>query len=129
MSSDPLTAVLLIAHGSRHAEANADTFALAEALARDEGYPIAVAAFLEQAEPDIDTGASICVQRGARQIILLPHFLSAGVHVRRDLAAARKRLAERFADVEFRLAEPIGPHPDLVAVLAQRARQACELCR
>src|SRR6266851_7127770 len=101
-----MTAVLLIAHGSRNADANADTAALAAELSRR--YSTAVAAFLELAEPDIDAGAALCVTRGARRVILLPHFLSVGVHVRRDLAAARERLSERFPTVEFVLAEPIG---------------------
>ena len=118
----PMTAVLLIAHGSRAAAANADTLALAAALA--QRYPIAVAAFLELADPDIDAGAAECVARGATQVILLPHFLSAGTHVRRDLTAARERLSARYPQVEFLLAEPVGTHPLLVEVLAQRAREA-----
>jgi sirohydrochlorin ferrochelatase len=57
-------------------------------------------------------------------VILLPYFLAAGTHVRRDLTAARDRLAARFPDVEFRLAEPLGQHPLLLEVIAERAREA-----
>jgi sirohydrochlorin ferrochelatase len=64
------------------------------------------------------------VERGARRVVLVPYFLSAGVHVRRDLAAARQRLAGRFPGVEFRLAEPLGPHPLLAQIVVQRAREA-----
>jgi sirohydrochlorin ferrochelatase len=117
-----MTAVLLIAHGSRAAAANADTLALAAALA--QRYPIAVAAYLELADPDIEAGAAECVARGATRVILLPHFLSAGTHVRRDLTTARDRLAARYPAVEFLLAEPIGTHPLLAEVLAQRAAEA-----
>ena len=117
-----MTALLLIAHGSRHAAANADTIALAAELERR--YPVAVAAFLELAEPDIDAGGALCIARGATRVILLPHFLSAGVHVQRDLSAARDRLAERFPAVEFLLAEPLGVHPLLVDVLVVRADAA-----
>jgi len=125
MSASPVTAVLLIAHGSRHAEANEDTHALARALARDGHFPVVVGVFLEMSEPNIDAGASNCVEQGAERIILLPHFLSAGVHVQRDLTVARQRLAERFPTVEFRLAQPIGCHPDLLKILSERAREAC----
>jgi sirohydrochlorin ferrochelatase len=117
------TGLLLIAHGSRHAEANADLHWAAEQL-RCRGHAITVAAFLELCEPDIETGGALCVERGAERVVLLPYFLSAGVHVRRDLAAARDRLAARFSGVEFVLAEPFGQHPLLVEVLAQRAREA-----
>jgi sirohydrochlorin ferrochelatase len=119
-------ALLLIAHGSRQEEANAD---LAHVLAAMRGrgtFAIVEAAFLELAEPDIDAGAAHCVAQGAERVVLLPYFLSAGVHVRRDLAAARQRLASLHPQVQFRLAEPLGQHPLLVEVVAERARQAEE---
>jgi sirohydrochlorin ferrochelatase len=115
------TALLLIAHGSREPEANADLHHVVEALRQRGQFDLVEASFLELAEPDIDTGGGRCVERGARQVILLPYFLSAGIHVRRDLTAARGRLAERFPGVDFRLAEPLGQHPLLIQVVAERA--------
>ena len=117
------TALLLIAHGSRHAEANADLRHVAEELRR-RGHPIAVASFLELAEPGIDEGGARCVAEGASRVVLVPYFLSAGVHVRRDLTAARDRLVARFPGVEFRLAEPLGRHALLLDIVAERAREA-----
>lgn len=117
----PTVAILLIAHGSRHCEANDDSRYLAEELAKRVPHSIAVAAFLELAEPDIDTGAAQCVESGARRIVLLPHFLAAGIHVQRDLCAARDRLAIRYPLVEFFLAEPVGRHPLMVEILWDRA--------
>jgi len=64
------------------------------------------------------------VARGATMVLLLPHFLSAGTHVQRDLSTARQRLAERYPNVEFKLAEPIGAHPLMLDVLIQRAEEA-----
>ncbi len=117
------TALLLIAHGSREAEANEDLYHVADAL-RQRGYSVAES-FLELAEPDIETAARSCVARGAGRVVLVPYFLSAGIHVRRDLTAARDRLAERYPQVEFRLAEPLGRHPLLTEVVAQRVAEAC----
>ena len=101
------TALLLIAHGSRQPEANDDLHHIAHQLTA-RGHAIVIASFLELASPDIETGGQMCVERGAGQVILVPYFLSAGVHVRRDLTAARDRLSQRFPEVEFRLAEPLG---------------------
>jgi sirohydrochlorin ferrochelatase len=117
------TALLLIAHGSRHAEANADLHHAARGL-EERGHAIVEASFLELAEPTIDDGGSRCVARGAGRVVLLPYFLSAGVHVRRDLTAARDRLAALYAGVEFRLAEPLGRHPLLLDVVEERLREA-----
>ena len=117
------TALLLIAHGSRHDEANDDLRHVAAELER-RGHAVVVPSFLELAEPDIAEGGRRCVGRGAGRVVLVPYFLSAGVHVRRDLAAARERLAGRFPRVEFRLAEPLGPHPLLTQIVVQRAHDA-----
>ena len=121
------TAVLLIAHGSREPQANDDLHHLAGQLRRPGRYPIVEPAYLELAEPDIDAGGARCVEQGAGRVILLPYFLSAGVHVRRDLTDARARLAARFPAVEFRLAEPLGRHPLLLEVVLQRAREAAAM--
>lgn len=117
------TALLLIAHGSRHAEANNDLDHVADGLRR-RGHAIVVASFLELAEPDIAAGGRECVAAGARRVVLVPYFLSPGVHVRRDLTAARAALAAEFPAVDFRLAEPLGRHPLLIDVVALRAREA-----
>jgi sirohydrochlorin ferrochelatase len=118
------TALLLIAHGSRNQEANADLHALATELRATGHYEIVEPAFLELTQPDIDLGAEHCISAGARYLILLPYFLSAGVHVRRDLSAACERLSERYPEVVFRLAEPLGPHPLLIKIIRERVRQA-----
>jgi sirohydrochlorin ferrochelatase len=117
------TAILLIAHGSREADANADLHHVAECLRR-RGESIVVASFLELAEPGIAEGGQACVEAGAECVVLVPYFLSAGVHVRRDLARTREELAKAFPRVDFVLAEPLGRHPLLVEVVAERVREA-----
>jgi sirohydrochlorin ferrochelatase len=119
----PQTALLLIAHGSRQAEANADLHHVAAELRR-RGHAIVVASFLELAEPGILEGGRQCVAAGAQRVVLVPYFLSAGVHVCRDLSAARESLAGQFAGVEFVLADALGRHPLLLDVVEQRVRQA-----
>jgi sirohydrochlorin ferrochelatase len=117
------TAVLLIAHGSREPSANDDLNALAGRLAAEGEHPIVVACFLELAEPDIPTGAERCVARGATHVLMIPYFLSEGVHLRRDLTAAREELHSRYSGVQFRLGPPLGPHPLLDELVAARIRE------
>jgi sirohydrochlorin ferrochelatase len=119
------TALLLVAHGSRQEEANADLHHLATEL-RKRGYPIVEPSFLELAVPSIAEAGESCVRQGAEQVVLVPWFLSAGVHVSRDLAEACRSLADRFPAVRFRLAEPLGRHPLLLDVMLERVRQATE---
>lgn len=121
----PTLALLLIAHGSRNPQANADLHHLARGL-RASGYSIVVPSYLELAEPSIEAGGQDCVSQGATQVVMVPYFLSSGVHVLRDLTRARDDLAAANPHVEFILAEPLGNHPLILTVVAERAREALQ---
>ncbi len=118
------TALLLIAHGSRIIQANSDLDHVAGQILERGNFPIVQTSYLELAEPDIETGGVCCVEQGATRVIMLPYFLSAGIHVRQDLEQVRERLANRFPAVRFILGEPLGRHPLLIDIVAARAAEA-----
>ncbi|CAN5258548.1 CbiX/SirB N-terminal domain-containing protein [soil metagenome] len=115
-----MKALLLIAHGSRRAEANADLDWLADAIRHRQRFDLVKTCYLELAEPTIAAGGEACVTAGATTVAMLPYFLSPGVHVREDLIAARDELAAKFPAVTFTLAEPLGRHPLLVEIVLER---------
>jgi sirohydrochlorin ferrochelatase len=117
------TAVLLIAHGSRHAAANDDLHRLAARFAEAGRYPVVEPSFLELAEPDIQAGGDRCVAKGATRVLMVPYFLSAGVHLLRDLTAAREALGLRHPGVAFRLGQALGPDPLLDRLVEERIGQ------
>ena len=118
------TALLLIAHGSRREEANADLKRLAQELRAAAEFELVESAYLELAQPGIEEGAAACVGQGAERVVLLPYFLSEGVHVQEDLSAMHERLAARYPGIEFRLAEPLARHRLLFEIVKDRAREA-----
>ncbi len=117
---DQNTAVLLIAHGSRRAEANQDLVRLAELVAERGQYHIVEVSYLELAEPSIPQGGRKCVERGARRVLMMPYFLSAGVHVVNDLQEIRGDLASQFPEVDFELCPHLGLHPLMAEIVLQR---------
>lgn len=119
-----MNAVLLIAHGSRRAEANDDLEHIARGLRERDGSSPVVCSYLELASPTIEEGGAACVERGATDVVMLPYFLSPGVHVREDLLTARNALTEQFPNVVFQLAEPLSRHPLLVTIVEARIREA-----
>ena len=119
-----MTAVLLIAHGSRRVEANQELHDLAVRIAATGRFPIVESAFLELAEPDIAAGGTRCVERGAGKVVMVPFFLSMGVHLTRDLTAAREELIERYPGVTFELGPPLGPHALLDRLVLTRIEEA-----
>ncbi len=117
------TAVLLIAHGSRRAEANQDLVHVADSLRATGDYDIVVPSYLELAEPSIPDGARQCVELGASEVRMLPYFLSAGSHVTRDLERFCNELTAEFPNVEFRLCPPLGLHPLMLDIIRDRLRE------
>jgi sirohydrochlorin ferrochelatase len=117
------TGILLIAHGSRQPEANRDLHDLAARLRNRGPHAIVEASFLELAPPEILEAGTACVARGADRVLMIPYFLSAGVHLQRDLTAARDELVARFPNVRFELAPPLGPHRLLDEIVIERITQ------
>lgn len=117
--------ILLIAHGSRRAAANADLVTLAGMLQHRLGdATIIETSYLELALPSIPDGGRACVARGATHIRMLPFFLSAGNHVVEDLEGFRKELSEEFPTCEFHLCPPLGLHPLMLDILQARLAES-----
>jgi sirohydrochlorin ferrochelatase len=123
LPSHDCIAILLIAHGSREEGANDDLHQLAGRLAAQGDYSIVEPCFLELAEPDIATGGETCVKRGALRVLMVPYFLSPGIHLVRDLVNAREALRDTNPGIEFRLGPALGPDPLLDQLVSQRIRQ------
>lgn len=113
-------AILLIAHGSRRKEANQELVKLSELVKERMSDYIIKISYLELAEPSIPQGAEHCVEAGATEVVLLPYFLSMGMHVVEDLQEFRQQFIEKYPDVTFKVAPPLGLHPKMIEILIDR---------
>ncbi len=81
-------------------------------------------AYLQFANPDIMETIRKCVVRGAGKIILHPFFLSAGVHVTKDIPEMIGEARRLFPGVEFVYTEPLGIHEKLAQIAMERISAA-----
>jgi len=121
------TSIVLIAHGSRRPEANAELEWVAQQLRQRYPQWLVECAYLEIAEPTIPQAIANCVQRGADCVVLAPYFLSSGRHVSDDLERIRGDAQARFPRVRLLLTKPLGPHELLVQLLEQRIAEALNI--
>ncbi|MES2960355.1 MAG: CbiX/SirB N-terminal domain-containing protein [Pseudomonadota bacterium] len=113
--------LLLFAHGARDARWAVPFEEVAEAVrGARPGQPVRLA-FLELMAPDIRVAALDLIDAGCDRIDVLPLFLGAGGHVRKDLPALLDDLRSQHAGVEFRLHPAIGEAPSLIAAMADIA--------
>ena len=107
-------AALLVDHGSRRAEANAQLDDVARQLRERVPDRVVEVAHLEIARPDILDGIGACVAKGATQIVVHPYFLGPGRHTTEDIPAQVERALERHPEVCIRISGPLGGHAALI---------------
>jgi len=118
MSSEP--AIILLAHGSSDARW-CETF---EKLAGPtlESVPGSRIAYMELAQPSIDRVVSEGVNSGVRSFTIVPLFLAAGRHLRKDVPGMIREI-ENTHNVTITLAAAIGENPQLGDAIRDVVRQ------
>lgn len=112
---------IVFAHGSRIEPANEAVRAIAKELARAGGFKHVDAAFLELGTPDLQGAVARMAERGIRHVVVIPYFLTLGMHLERDLPKLAAQAAAAHPGVDLRVTPPLDGHPALVQVLLDRA--------
>jgi sirohydrochlorin ferrochelatase len=113
--------IVIFAHGSSVRSANDAVRTVAQAAAGAGGFPEVEVAFLE-AQPSLDQAVARLADRGVRHILVVPYFLTLGIHLQRDLPGMVDRLAQVHQNVEIRCTPPLDGHPALIQILLDRVR-------
>jgi sirohydrochlorin ferrochelatase len=114
--------IVVFAHGSRIESANQAVRAVAAELARAGGFDHVEAAFLELGRPDLEGAVALLAARGLRRIVIIPYFLTLGIHLERDLPAIVDRIAQTYQRLELVTTPPLDGHPGLLEILLDRAK-------
>lgn len=125
-----MKSLLLVAHGSRRTESNDEVRQLARDLeAKVDGeYGQVACAFLELVEPSIPDGLRAMIRAGAREVIVLPYFLSAGRHVAIDIPAEVNIIRAESPEVDITLAPYLGASSGVVDLLLGLAEETPAPC-
>jgi sirohydrochlorin cobaltochelatase len=113
--------VLLFAHGARDARW-ADPFQEVAAQMRraQPGVPVALG-FLEFMEPGLRGAGEALVAAGCTQVDVVPLFLGAGGHVRKDVPVLLADLQAAHPQVAWLLRGAIGARTEVIAAMAHAA--------
>lgn len=120
------TAILMMAHGSRIAEANDAARDVAAMVKEMTGFEIVEVSFREMHEPNIQTGIDACVARGAERILLMPYFLFMGAHVLHDLPEEIAEAKKRYPGLDMAMGGHLGAHRKLAEIEAERIGEALD---
>jgi sirohydrochlorin ferrochelatase len=117
-----ITGIIVFAHGSRVESANEAVRAAARDLLRELSGKQVIAAFLELGTPDLETAADQLVNAGVERLVIIPYFLTLGLHMERDLPPLVDRITRNHQGLRVEVAPPLDGHPGLITILADRFR-------
>ncbi|MEC2551377.1 sirohydrochlorin chelatase [Bacillus tropicus] len=109
-----MKAILYICHGSRLKAAKEEAVAFITSCMNHVEASIQEICFLELVSPTIDEGFRTCVERGATEIIVIPVFLLAAGHVKKDIPFELEKLTNQFLNVKVTYGNPFGVSEALV---------------
>ena len=119
-------AVVLVDHGSRRDEANAQLEVVAERLRDRLPDRLIVTAHLEIVEPNIAQAIAICTAQDTTEIIIHPYFLAPGRHTTHDIPTQVRDAAAAHPNVRISISEALGLHPALIDAIIDRVNDAVD---
>ncbi len=120
MNPSAKTGIVVFGHGSSVPSANDAVRVVARDAAAQGGWNLYETAFLE-ADPRLGDAVGKLARAGADEVLVLPYFLTLGIHLQRDLPKIIDELEKQF-HLPIRVAPPLDGHPELSRILVERAR-------
>jgi sirohydrochlorin cobaltochelatase len=115
------TGLLLFAHGARDPQWAQPFQAVAARCALALGRQRVALAFLEFMTPDLVSAGTQLVAGGCTRVDVVPLFLGAGGHVRKDIPVLMARLQAEHPTVQFALRPAIGEAEAVINAMAEVA--------
>ena len=119
-------AVVLFAHGSAVEEANQGVRDLAGRIQVAGSYPYVQAAFLGPGHPELGTAITQAAKAGYRRVVVLPYFLTLGIHLRRDLPKLVAEEREKHPQVKIQVGQSLEDHPEMASIILGRIQEVIE---
>ena len=117
------TGLIVFGHGSTIETANQAVRNVARGMAQTGNHELVETAFLEAGKPDLAEASRLLVERGATRLVVLPYFLTLGMHLKRDLPKLVDEVRLQL-QVEIEVTPPLDGHPALQQILLERAAEA-----
>lgn len=114
--------LILVAHGSRRKESNDEVRELVKKMAKtDHAYDFIGEAFLELSDPLIPPAIEESIKNGAKEIIVMPYFLSEGRHVAKDVPKDVQEVVEKYPEIDIKIAPYLGKSEDIIKIIFDQA--------
>lgn len=124
MAASEQLGVILFAHGSTVEEANQGVHDLAVEVGKAGGFHFVRAAFLDCVRPTLGDAVEEAVAAGSTRVIVIPYFLTMGIHLRRDLPNLIAPEREKHPQASIEVGQSLEGHPRMSSMILDRIKQS-----
>jgi sirohydrochlorin ferrochelatase len=117
-----MTGYVVFAHGSSIETANEAVRAVTAQLRERGRFQNVEAAFLEGGRPDLRGAVESLSARGIESVVVIPYFLTLGLHLQRDLPRLIKEIESTHPGLRIAVTAPLDGHPAMIDALLDRAQ-------
>jgi sirohydrochlorin ferrochelatase len=121
-----MKAILYIGHGTRSKMGVQEAISFVQRVKHRVDVPIQEVSFLELTEPSIEQGFQQCVERGATEITVVPLFLLAAGHIKKDIPEALSLLKKSYPEISIMISDPFGVQERIFDAIAELVRQTID---
>lgn len=114
--------LVLVAHGSTDPRWREPFESLCRTLKGELGDEAVALAYMEMAEPTLETVIERSFDRGIRHFSILPLFMASGGHVSTDIPHQATRALDAHPDITLDILPPAGENPRVIDALVHIAR-------
>lgn len=120
-----MTGYIVFAHGSSVESANEAVRKVAREAAQRAHWDKYATAFLGGGRPDLAGAVAQLAEEGVETIVVIPYFLTLGLHLERDLPTLVEEARRARPNVDIEVAPPLDGHPALIDALVDRSKILC----
>ena len=118
-----MTGYIVFAHGSSVQSANEAVRSVTAKAAARLGWENYETAFLEGIDTKLAPAIDALAGRGNERIVIVPYFLTFGIHLERDLPALIEKIREIHPHLRIDVTPPLDGHPGMIDAVVDRAKE------
>ena len=95
-------------------------------IQEDGSYAYVRASFLGPGKPELGPAIGEAVGAGFHRIVVIPYFLTLGIHLRRDLPRLVAVERRKYPQLEIHIGRALENHPEMASLVLSRIREVTE---
>ena len=112
-----MKAAILFGHGARDSRWREPFDQLIQLWRDQQPQTLVELAFLEMMQPSLEAAVESLVQKGAKDIVVIPVFFGQGGHLRNDFPVLLEQCRQRFPAIQLSATPAVGESPAVLQAI------------